>query len=217
MPAPLVIAGAALAAGALGAYSQKKGNEARRKEADKNRQFQERMRNTEWQAAVKDMELAGLNPALAYSQGGASSPSGSVAQVENVGDKAVGTAMAVKMQNEQLGLIKAQKESAMVQAAKTSTEVEIMGLQKMINSARLGFLFEDGTMKPKQPMMNLLQAEQAQTLANSARSVSELNLSTLRGPQAAAMAKLFEQIGGSGAGIQQFMPLFLAIIRAGGR
>lgn len=48
-------------------------------EAQKNRDWQEYMSNTSYQRAVKDLESAGLNPILAVSNGGASTPSGSSA------------------------------------------------------------------------------------------------------------------------------------------
>lgn len=49
------------------------------REAEKTRQFQTEMSNTQYQRATKDMLTAGLNPMLAYSQGGAGTPVGATA------------------------------------------------------------------------------------------------------------------------------------------
>lgn len=102
-------------------------NRGEKQEAQRNRQFQsqqagkqmrfqERMRNTSWQAGIADMEAAGVNPALAYSQGGASAPmgasgSGAQAQIDDVVTSGVSSAMQAKRMGADLKLLKAQERS----------------------------------------------------------------------------------------------------------
>lgn len=50
-------------------------------EAMKNREWQEHMSNTAYQRAVADMKEAGLNPILAFQNGGASTPGGSAGTI----------------------------------------------------------------------------------------------------------------------------------------
>lgn len=100
-------------------------NRGRSKEAEKNRRFQERMRNTQWQAAVADMEAAGINPALAYSQGPNASPGGSMASQEDIVTPAVSSARQGAMVAKQMKQLDAQISNVQAQTSLTKAKARL--------------------------------------------------------------------------------------------
>lgn len=101
----------------VGGLSAKMSNSANAREARRNREFQERMSSSAHQREVRDLRAAGINPMLSRMGSGATTPGGDRAEVEDVGSKALGAAMAAA----QLQLVKAQtrREDASARLAGT--------------------------------------------------------------------------------------------------
>ena len=92
-------------------------NAANALEAQKNRDWQERMSNTAHQREVKDLREAGLNPILSATGGsGASTPGGSMAVMEDKQIRSTG--------------IKAQLANLAANTAKTLADAELSKAQK---------------------------------------------------------------------------------------
>lgn len=108
-------------------------------QAQKQMDFQERMSNTSYQRGVADMKAAGLNPMLAYSQGGASSPSGSQAVVSNPTAAAINTGFTAQAQKAQIANIDADTYNKQVTAQniqadtalKTSSAGEVQSKERL--------------------------------------------------------------------------------------
>jgi hypothetical protein len=91
-------------------FGQERANKANLAEAARNRQFQERMRNTQWQATVEDMRAAGINPAVAYSKGANAAPGGAQGRVDDSITPAINSALTAKRTMAELEQMKAATE-----------------------------------------------------------------------------------------------------------
>ncbi len=118
---------AAIGAGVAGLGSLAGGELAAKRsrhEARKQRAFQERMRNTQWQAAIADMQAAGINPAIAYSKGPAASPVGAQASQMDSVSPAISSALQARRMQADLQLIRQQTAKAKEETRDTSIRAD---------------------------------------------------------------------------------------------
>lgn len=180
-------------------------------QAEANRSFQERMRNTEWQAAVEDMRAAGINPAVAYSRGGASSPGGSM---PGPGQNSVSSALQLEMGRKQLELLRAQ-------IAKTQGEADSARAAGALAKDRAGYLMAnlsiDGRSIPWESR-KLWESEVGRAVAEAARAGSMAEVAGVGGQVAQGVGELlpaFRRVMGvAGQGANQMAGVLDVIEKA---
>lgn len=144
-----------IASGILGFEGQQSANEMNQQiaqnnsafnadQAQLNRDFQERMRSTQYQTAVGDMKAAGLNPMLAYSQGGAGNLSGSTATAVQPAamQNAAGAGIAAAAQAAQVDNTAAMTDNIKADTANKQAELAGKQFSGPLAQAQLQYLKE---------------------------------------------------------------------------
>jgi hypothetical protein len=176
---------ASLASGVAGFLGQQDTNAQNRQLAAENTAFQERMSNTAYQRQVKDLEASGLNPMLAYVKGGgASTPSGTVAQMSSpaaAGISSAESASRSSLTQKQVPKVAAETENigaeTIVKRAQrylVEAQTELAGVTSSEKRTHMG-LMEHQAAKIREEIKNIpLEGDRLIALAKQLRVVTEL-------------------------------------------
>lgn len=178
-------------------------------QAQIDRAWQEQMSNTAYQRSVADMRSAGVNPALAMNNGGASTPSGAMASGSGAGlGASMSELMSLFMMKPQIRLMEKQgdaalinaqanKESASAQTKNADTRVFESETARMLanNAIRLG----DNTIEFTQKQMESIsqqikESESRIELQDIERACKEFHLQYDKDTAETNKALLIQQI-----------------------
>jgi len=206
--------GSSLLGGLFGSSAQSSANRANIQLNRENREWMEQMSNTAYQRGTKDMLAAGLNPMLAYSQGGASTPSNSAATVRPVdaGANAIGTAASSALQamsttaqtqkteaDARLTKAKAQIEEAKVPWSEQMAEWTFNNVQQRFYSEMSKMQLNDEQKRRLQEQMPYVAEELKARIrlmyeqASSSKAVGDINRARLAGEK--VQESMFETLG----------------------
>jgi hypothetical protein len=173
--APAVIGGAMdMAGGIFGNNANKdnaqQANQFASAQSAQQMDFQREMRATQYQTTVEDLKKAGLNPMLAYTQGGAGTPAGAsaqptVARIESPTKGATQSAIGAANVAADLTLKKEQAAATSAQA-EASSSAALASLANALNQL-------EQSKKPSQEIVNLkkqLDVMASQITANNAQA-----------------------------------------------
>lgn len=129
--------GGGAAGGLISLIGGERQNRANKEEARTNRNFQRNMSNSAYQRGVIDLKKAGLNPMLAYSQGGASTPGGAQAQMENTAEGAISSALDIKRLKQEIQVMSSQEKKNTADAARSYADTGLA------NASAKGIIYQN--------------------------------------------------------------------------